>query len=193
MYKKIILVFGVWLFLCSCNSEEKPSTNINEVKHDSLNKSDDKTCKEIALAEKKSEVIKDAFIGNTLKFSLSRKQIDLSFKDVKKSNKLVSNKYSAGVFDTVVTYKVDCDSIAYMASAENKFPLYASLQSNRIRFFSGEIGIGLSKSEFINKLKLKSDIEDCIKVTETEGANEIVFVFKDQKLARIVYKNLYVE
>jgi hypothetical protein len=193
MNKTIFGIFSVCILFSACDSGNKPSENIIEHKIDSLNKSDEKVCKEVSVAGKKSEVKDDTFIGNVLNFALSRKQVDKSFKDVKSVDKLLRNKYSDGAFDTVRTYKVDCDSVAYIASSENAFPLYASLQSNRISFLNGEITIGLSKIDFIKKMKLKGDVGDCIKVVETEGANEMVFVFKDQKLARILYKNLYVE
>lgn len=135
----------------------------------------------------------DEFILNILEKELTCKNIDIAFNDIKKQEKISKNKYAPEMSDTTTTYKVDCDSVVYISSKENSFPLYLSMQSERIALDNGFIKVGLSKEKFIQKFHLGKGVPDVIKITELEGANEFIFLFVNNILVRIVYNNLYVE
>jgi hypothetical protein len=136
----------------------------------------------------------DGFVAAALAQDLTRRTIDSLYAGGgSRKEKLSKNKYTAGEYDTTVSYQPDCDSVVYIASKVNAFPLYASWQSGRIALDSGFVKTGLSRDAFIQKFHLPATIPNVVRITETEGANIFTLVFAGGSLKRIVYNNLYVE
>jgi hypothetical protein len=115
------------------------------------------------------------------------------FTNVDRKIKVLKNKYSGELSDTVATYKIDCDSVAYISTKDNCFPLYLKIQSERLAFDNETIKVGMQKQKFADRFHLKKGVADVIKITELEAANELIFVFKNDKLIQIIYNNLYVD
>ncbi|MCS3799361.1 hypothetical protein [Niastella sp. OAS944] len=151
------------------------------------------TCDSSRLPETAFSVQDDNFIAGALENELTCKHIDNMFKDVQRAYKTSKNKFAEGVFDTVVTYKAGCDTVSYLSAKQNCFPLYLSIQSERMALDNGTIKIGLDKAKFAERFKLGKEPGDVIKITELESANELIFIFSNNRLVRIVYNNLYVD
>ena len=152
-----------------------------------------RTCDSTKLPETAFSVQDDSFISRTLENELTCKHIDNMFKDVQRAYKTSKNKFAEGVFDTVVTYKAGCDTVSYLSANQNCFPLYLSIQSERMSLEKGTIKIGLDKAKFAERFRLGKEPGDVIKITELESANELIFIFSKKKLVRIIYNNLYVD
>jgi hypothetical protein len=189
----------LFLSVAACNSEAKNGKiTFGE---DTLRKNTDSTslaslisiCDQTKISDSAYEIRSDTFVSNILKKELTSTYLDRIFKGSRKMIKLVKNNYIPNRFDTIVSYKVDCDSSEYISSKSNSFPLYLSVQSGRLALDSGFIKVGLSKDEFMRKLHLGKSIPNIIKITEIEGNNEFFFVFVNNALRRILYNNLYVE
>jgi hypothetical protein len=200
MFSKSLIVIFLAVSAVSCNTG---STTVDLTKSDSsilgkdslkpINPAAAISCSSVEIDTAVYSTTNNEFVLNVLKSDLTCESLNKVFSGIKKHIVLSTNKYSSATSDTTVTYKVDCDSVAYLASKANCFPLHISAQSGRIKLINGSIKIGMSKQQFLNELKLKDVVSNVIKITETEGANELIFVFINQSLFRIVYNNLYVE
>lgn len=151
------------------------------------------TCDTTGIKDSAYAVRNDRVISEALGTTLSCKSLDSVFRDAKKDAKTSPNKYENKKFDTTVIFHIDCDSVIYLASAANCFPLHLNIQSQRLSFDGGYIKVGMAKDEFTDRYHLKRDVPDIIKITELEGANELVFFFSNGSLSKIIYNNLYVE
>lgn len=134
----------------------------------------------------------DELISTILNESLTARWIDSSFNGVERTYKISNNQYEPSQSDTTCSYKIDCDSVSYLSSKANSFPLYVSVQSGRVKFFNNRIETGMPKNQFAAMFGLHANF-NIIRVTETENANQLFFVFANNKLTRVVYQNLYAE
>lgn len=150
-------------------------------------------CDTAGIRESAYALRNDRVISESLGTALGCKSLDSVFRDAKKDTKTGPNKYDPKKSDTTVIYHIDCDSVVYLASAANCFPLHLNIQSQRLSFDSGYIKVGMAKDEFIERYHLKKDVPNVIKMTELEGANELLFFFPNGSLSRIIYNNLYAE
>lgn len=191
MLFRIIIFSCSFLLLESCASNGGSEINtrvVNDVEPKASG-----TCDSTKLPETPFSVQDDSFIAGALENELTCKHIDNMFKDVQRAYKTLKNKFTEGVYDTVVTYKAGCDTVSYLSAKQNCFPLYLSIQSERLTLDKGTIKVGLEKAKFAERFKLGKAAADVIKITELESANELTFIFSNNKLVRIVYNNLYVD
>jgi hypothetical protein len=135
----------------------------------------------------------DQVIKETLETVLSCTSLDSIYRDVKKETKTSPNKYENKSFDTTVLYRIDCDSIIYLSSGANCFPLHLNIQSQRLSFDKGSIKVGMTKGKFKEKYGGKKDIPDIIRIAELEGSNELILFFSQGLLTKVIYNNLYVD
>ncbi|MES1159492.1 MAG: hypothetical protein ABUM51_01935 [Bacteroidota bacterium] len=135
----------------------------------------------------------DQVIREALETELSCKSLDHLYGDSKRITTTSPNKYENTNVDTTVLYHIDCDSVIYLSSKPNCFPLHLSIQSQRISFDNGAIKVGMTKAMFAEKYGEKKNIPDIIKISEMEGANELILFFSGGFLRKIIYNNLYVE
>lgn len=190
MFKIIPAVICISCFISCALDREQQEIIVNK---DSVVRPVTESCGTVDFVETKTEVINNTFVEHVLDMDLSRHYLDSLYRNVPKINKLVDNAYTAGVRDTITTYKAYCDSVSYIAARTNTFIIYADFYSNRIRLFNNRIAIGQDKDDFLKVLRLKDASSDCIQVTNSEGTNQLTFAFKENKLVRIVYENLHLE
>jgi hypothetical protein len=135
----------------------------------------------------------DQVIKEALEKILTCRLLDSVFRDVKKESKTSPNKYESESFDTTVLYHIDCDSIIYLSSKTNCFPLHLNIQSQRLSIDSGYVKVGMTKEKFMERFREKKDVPDIIRLSELEGSNELIFFFSKGLLSKIIYNNLYVD
>jgi hypothetical protein len=199
MFLRIVSSSCLLFLFATCESGD--SKAIKGLTTDTVVKSSDATrlveraisCDQTNIKDSTYSFKNDEFVSYVLQNELTTKFLDSIYSGVKKQTTLSENNYTPNTFDTTVTYKADCDSVVYISSKANSFPLYLSIQSGRIILDAGFLKAGLSKNEFIEKFHLDRNVPDVIKITETEGNNEFIFVFAGNSLIRIVYNNLYAE
>lgn len=191
MFFRIILFSCSFLLFESCASNGGNESNTGVVKD--VEPKLWGTCDSTKLPETAFSVQDDSFIAGALENELTCEPIDNMFKDVQRAYKTSKNKFDEGTYETVVTYKSGCDTVSYLSAKQNCFPLYLNIQSERMAFDNGTIKVGLDKAKFAGRFKLGKDVADVIKITELESANELTFIFGNNRLVRIVYSNLYVD
>jgi hypothetical protein len=150
-------------------------------------------CDTTSIPENSYTIRNDQIIKEALETELSCKALDHIYGDSKKITTTSPNKYDTTNVDTTVLYQIDCDSVIYLSSKPNCFPLHLNIQSQRISFANGDIKVGMTKVMFAEKYGEKKDIPDLIKISEMEGANELILFFSGGILHKIIYNNLYVE
>lgn len=137
--------------------------------------------------------VKNDSLLTVIKDALTPVCIDGLFAGNNAMNKLRPNQYVNNQYDTIRTYVRGCDSAVYIASKENAFPLYMTLQTEKNDWSVATLKMGISRAAFLKLLAAENIKQYIIKITETEGANELLFVFRQGVLARFDYTNLYVE
>jgi hypothetical protein len=132
-------------------------------------------------------------LSTALQTALSCKSLDSAFQGTKMDRKTRPNVHDRKLFDTTVIYHADCDSATYLIGGSNCFPLRLNIQSQRIALDSGLIKVGMSEDKFLERYHLAKGDGHTIKITDTEGSNELIFFFSGGLLKKIVYDNLYVD
>jgi hypothetical protein len=198
MLSRIQLLGSFIVLMTACgsngvNKTGKVELNSDSSKKDVITSPVSDACDTLVIKGAAFSLQDDRFISSVLENELSCKNIDGIFKDSKRAFKISKNKFAAELYDTVMIYKVNCDTMSYLSTKDNCFPLYMSIQSSRLTLDNGTIKVGLEKEKFVERFHLRKATADAIKVTDLEGGNELIFAFKSNKLSRIVYNNLYVE
>lgn len=196
-----IITAGILLMLFTqCNTQDNntmPTKDTASVKRDSpaaapksVTHEEKTTVCDTGLPKDCFSLINDRFVTGLLNKVLAVKGIDSAFAGVKRTLVFKKNKYAQDQTDTTVGFKADCDTAAYIASKSNSFLLFMSLQSARLRI---GVNVGMPKDSLARLLHQNRAIPDIVKVTDAEENNEVYFFFKDNRLTRIAYNNLYVE
>ena len=152
-----------------------------------------KTCDTTIIPDIAYVVRNDQVLSAALETVLSCRSLDRAFREAMKSSKTSPNKYDQKNVDTTVIYTVDCDSVTYLGSKANCFPLRLTIQSQRLSFDSGYIRIRMTKNKFVERYQLKKDVPDVITMSDLERSNELVFFFSDGVLRKVIYNSLYAE
>jgi hypothetical protein len=190
------LSLGV-LILCfvSCNTGPGTTRQVLPAKTDPAMErpSSGKACDTTSVRDSLYTIRNDRVISAALETILACRSLDSVFRNARKDRRKSPNRYETKNVDTTVTYQIDCDSVTYLRSKANCFPLRLNIQSQRLSFDNGALRVGMTKEKFIDRFQLKHDVPDVLKVSDLEGSNELLFFFSNGVLSKIIYNNLYVE
>lgn len=186
------LYFTICLFL-SCNTSDEDSNSTADKAQKKVVAQHIPKCDSTLIADDTFSFEHSEFMFNALERDMTCEQIKAAFSDISTINRLSQNKYSKKDVDTTATFKVDCDLVTFISSKQNCFPLHMNIQSQRITLSDGKVRVGMSQDEFRAIFKLKGASPDVIRITDLENANELIFVFSNHRLMRIVYNNIYYE
>src|SRR5258708_26582537 len=112
------------------------------------------TCDTTKIPDNAYFVPNNQLLSTVLETVLSCRSLDSVFREAKKFSKKSPNKYERKSFDTTIIYTIDCDSVTYLGSKANCFPLRLNIQSQRLSFDSGFTRIGMTKDKFIERYQL---------------------------------------
>jgi hypothetical protein len=135
----------------------------------------------------------ERLVSTVLQTILRCKSLDSAFHDATKNIKTSPNIHDQKLTDTTIIYHIDCDSVTYLLGGSNCFPLRLNIQSQRITLDSGFVKVGMAEDKFLERYHLGKGDGHIIKVTDTEGSNELIFFFSGGFLKKIIYNNLYVD
>jgi len=174
IHKKSLTILAMSAIILSCNNQNRNTESKSESK----------------IVEKTKSIQNDDFVSNALN-DYNIESIKEEFRDLLSCSKEpVINDHDESIVDTIYTF----------SNSNNKIEIYRAVHADMIITFdvvderfkiSKNIKPGMTKDEFLKKLKIKTPINDTLNVEILEGNMYFTFYFQNEILKRIEFNNYF--
>lgn len=193
MELKIFLVIGTLIgYLVDGNSITKNSNKFHELSNSKLLRN--------AIAKrymikgnkpKRDTIYNDQFIINVLGNDLTYKKVISIYHPSIISDKVVRDIHNKEQKDRILSFEASDDSFSFYKGTEKMLLQQMTIASKKITL-DKSLRIGVDKALFEDKFK-RSPLSDVFSVMDIEGGNEFTFVFKNNKLVKVLYNLKYLD